>query len=245
MQNDSFSGIKACDSYRRLFEIALAVIALDVILSAGADLVLNGALKLGLDRLQVFTFIQKAVYIIVCLLVLRSLGVDFRAAWRDWNGKALGDALSALKYFAVYLLIIGAMMALVMLASRLGGAEQEVIVRGLGGRDREIYSAAREVMGVSQAGFFLRLATVCFLAPVGEELVFRRLLYATLRKKIGFARALFASSVIFAASHGTASLLVFPVGLLLGYVYEKKRRLPANILLHGLINLFALAVRIT
>jgi membrane protease YdiL (CAAX protease family) len=65
-----------------------------------------------------------------------------------------------------------------------------------------------------------------------------------MRKRMGFLKTLFASSVIFAAAHTSASLAVFPISLLLGYVYEKKQSLPANIMLHGLINAFATAVHI-
>ena len=246
MQDNPFSEIKAYDSYRELFELFLIVIAPALVLSVLVMFLLDKILKLGLDRMQVSAFIQGTVFMLVCLRVLKGRGVDFRAVWTDYSAKAGSDALSALKYFAGYLSIIGAMYGLVMLGVRLSGLTGGELMRRLGGgANKEIYTGIQAVMSVSRAGFALRLFTMCALTPLGEELLFRRVIYVTLRKKLNFLRALFASSVIFAVSHGTASLLVFPIGLLLGYVYEKKRRLPVNILLHGLINLFVMAVRLT
>lgn len=244
MEDNSFSGIKTYDSYRHIFELFLFVTALAVILSVGAMILLNKILKLGSDYAEVSAFIQGVVYTLICLQVLKDRGVDFKAVWKDWNAKAGRDALAALKYFAGYLLIIGAMLGLVMLAIRFSGIAEGVFVRRLGG-GRETLAAIQTAMGVSRLEVILRLFTVCVLTPIGEELLFRRLIYTTLRNKMNFLRALFASSVIFAVTHGAASVLVFPVSLLLGYVYEKERRLPVNIMLHGFINLFVMAVRLT
>ena len=135
----------------------------------------------------------------------------------------------------------GAILALAMAAVHL-------IPAGLGwkpGSRDELYAAARTAMNVSGTRFFFTLLSFCVLAPAGEELLFRRIIYTTLRKKMSFLRALFISSVFFAVTHGAAAPLVFPASLLLGYVYEKKRRLPVNIMLHALINLFALCVRLS
>ena len=244
MDNNPFSGIKTYDSYRHIFELFLFVTAIAVALSLGALFLFNKVLKLGVDELNVWPFVQGAVYTLICLRVLKDRGVDFKAAWRDWNAKAGSDALNALKYFAAYLLIIGAMLGLVMLAIRVSGMPEADLVRRLGG-GRETGAAIQTAMGVSRLEFTLRLFSLCVLAPIGEELFFRRLIYTTLRKKMSFLRTLFASSVLFAVTHGAASLLVFPVSLLLGYVYEKERRLPVNIMLHGFINLFVICVRIT
>jgi len=244
MQSNPFDEIKACDSYRSLFELLLFVVALALALSVGAMILFNKILRLGPDYTEVSAFIQGAVYILICLRVLKDRGVDFKAVWRDWNAKAGSDALNALKYFSGYLFIIAAMILLVMLATRLSGITEAEIIRRLGG-GKGVYAAIQAAMGVSRWEFALKLFIVCVLTPIGEELFFRRVVYTALRKKLSFLRALFVSSLIFAVSHGGAALLVFPVSLLLGYVYEKKRRLPVNIMLHGLINLFVMAVRLT
>jgi membrane protease YdiL (CAAX protease family) len=239
-----FSGIAACGSYRELSDIFIFVTGMTLTLSVGALLVFNGTFKLGLGAEEVGALIQGTLYIFTCLHVLKAKRVDFQAVFRDWRAKAGSDALNALKYCGIYLLIIAVMLGLAMLAVHLAGRPAAALVKELGSRG-EMYAGAKAVMGVARPRFILMLFSFCVLAPAGEELFFRRALYPTLRNKLGFPRAFFASSVIFAATHGTASFTVFPVSLLLVYVYEKKRRLPVNIMLHGFINLFVMCVRLS
>ncbi len=239
-----FSEIKTYDSYSQPVRLFVFSSLVSLAFSLAAMFVLNKVLKSGTGDAEITSFVQGAVYTLACLKVLKDQGVDFRAAWRDWLAKAGSDAVSALKYYFFYLLITGAMIALVMGVIRLTAIPDADIVRGLGARN-ELYAAARTALDVSWFRFSFMLFSFCVLAPIGEELLFRRIIYTTLRKKMSFPRALSVSSVIFAATHGAAALLVFPVSLLLGYTYEKKRRLPVNIMLHALVNLFVLAVRLT
>jgi len=239
-----FSEIPACESYGRLFELFIFVVAMTFTLTVGALLILNNALNLNLTTDEITSFTQAALYSLICVQTLKELGIKLKPVWRDWNAKAGSDALAALKYGGIYLLLIAIMLAAAMLAIHFYGGTGAGMVRSFGARE-EMYVSARGVMDTSRLRFAFLLFTFCVLAPIGEELFFRRIVYATMRKKLSFMRALFASSVIFAATHGAASLMVFPVSLLMGYVYEKKRRLPVNIMLHGLINLFAMSVRLT
>ena len=78
---------------------------------------------------------------------------------------------------------------------------------------------------------------------VAEELLFRRILFAALRARKGFWASALISGLAFALFHGKTALLVFPVGVYLCWVYERERRLPVNILLHGLINLSVTAFK--
>jgi membrane protease YdiL (CAAX protease family) len=237
-----FSGISACDSYRYLFELFLFTAASTLALTIAALLVFNGLLRSNLDATEAISLIQGTIYVLLCLKVLKEQGADVNAVWRDWSANAGSDALGALKYYAAYLLLIGAMLLVAMFAFHHSGGRAAAV--NLAGRE-DLYAAARNIMDGSRLRFGLLLFSFCILAPIGEELFFRRIVYTALRKRLGFLRALFASSVLFSATHGSAALSVFPVSLLLGYAYEKKRRLPVNIMLHGLINLFALAVRLT
>ena len=241
-EHDPFSGISACDSYRYLFELFLFAAAFTLTLTIASLLIFNKLLGFNLDATEAISLIQGTVYVLLCLKVLKEQGADVGAVWKDWSANAGNDALSALKYFAVYLLLIGAMLLAAMFAFHPSVGQSAAV--NFGARE-ELYTAARTIMDGSRLRFGLLLFSFCVLAPVGEELFFRRIAYTALRKRLGFLRALFASSVLFSATHGAASLSVFPVSLLLGYVYEKKRRLPVNIMLHGLINLFALSVRLT
>jgi len=239
-----FSEIKSCDRYRDLLYLFLLATLLSLLFSLAGIFVSNKLLKADLNSTEIISFMQGLVYTLLCLRVLKDRGVDLAAAWRDWRAGAGRDALTTVKYCGLYLIIIGAMIGSVMALARFTSLPDADLVRRLGVRS-EMYSAARAAMDMSYIRSFFLFFSFCVLAPLGEELLFRRIIYVTLRKKIGFLRALFASSVIFAATHGTASLLVFPISLLLGYVYEKERRLPVNIMLHAFINLFVMGVRLT
>ncbi|MBI4803459.1 MAG: CPBP family intramembrane metalloprotease [Elusimicrobia bacterium] len=238
METNPFSGIRTYDSYRQLFELFLFVTVLSVVLSAGTALFLNKLLGLGIDFEEIYILIQGLVALVTCLGVMKERGADFKETWRDWNRNALNDILAALKYYGVYLLIIAALILLAHLIGQLIPAPQEAVLKHLETQTARD-AAVRGALGVSRLRFLFLMFNICVVTPLGEELLYRRLIYATLRKRLGFFKALFASSVIFSAAHLSASLAVFPVSLLFGYIYEKKRRLPVNILLHGLINLFA------
>lgn len=227
--------------YRHLFELFLFTAAATFMLTTGSLLLFNKLLNFGLNPTETGSLIQGAIYTLLCLKLLKEQGADFTAVWKDWNLNAGRDALTALKYYAGYMLLIGCMFGIAMFAFHGSGGHNGAV--DLGAREG-IYTAAREIMDTSRLRFILLLFNFCVLTPVGEELFFRRIVYMVLRERLGFLRALFASSVIFSVTHGAAALTVFPVSLLLGYAYEKKRRLPVNIMLHGMINIFALAVRL-
>lgn len=76
------------------------------------------------------------------------------------------------------------------------------------------------------------------LAPVAEEIIFRGVLYATV-KEAGYPRlALFGTSFIFAAIHGSTMTLV-PLtffAIVLAMLYERTGRLLAPIVAHATFN---------
>lgn len=77
-------------------------------------------------------------------------------------------------------------------------------------------------------------------APVFEELVFRGLLFGTLRRRLGFAAAAFLSAGVFALAHGYGALgfaSVFWSGLLWAWAYEKTGSLLPSMAAHALNNL--------
>ena len=89
---------------------------------------------------------------------------------------------------------------------------------------------------VSQLGFGF---VAVFLAPVVEELIFRRILYPTVRQYTGRALALCATSLLFAASH--ANLVTFIpltfLAVVLTWLYEATDNLLAPMATHCLFNL--------
>ncbi len=80
---------------------------------------------------------------------------------------------------------------------------------------------------------------VVLLAPVFEEIIFRGLLYSTLRAKFTIPFSIFGSALIFALAHGyglVAFLTVFWSGLLWAWAYEQTGSILPGICAHAINN---------
>jgi membrane protease YdiL (CAAX protease family) len=89
--------------------------------------------------------------------------------------------------------------------------------------------------------------TAIVVAPVGEELLFRGILYGFIKQR-GYPRlGLWISSVVFALVHGNAVgflALVF-LAMILVAIYEQTKNIFAPILLHSLFNTVNFALIVT
>ncbi|OLD38982.1 MAG: hypothetical protein AUI21_06625 [Nitrospirae bacterium 13_1_40CM_2_62_10] len=78
------------------------------------------------------------------------------------------------------------------------------------------------------------------MAPVFEEMVFRGLLFATLRRRFGWIGSALISTAVFAAAHGYGALgfaSVFWTGVLWAWAYEKTGSLLPGMVAHSINNL--------
>ena len=78
-----------------------------------------------------------------------------------------------------------------------------------------------------------------FLVPVAEELIFRGLLYARIRRMLPVWASVLTASVIFALYHGNMIqiLFAFPMAIILTLLYEKGKWISYPILFHMGVNL--------
>ena len=94
----------------------------------------------------------------------------------------------------------------------------------------------------SPLGLFLSLILVVALAPIAEELLFRGWIYTGLRLRLAFVPTLLITSALFALPHFERTfvyaLVVFPVGLALGFVRERYGSVKASMIFHAMFNLF-------
>lgn len=82
------------------------------------------------------------------------------------------------------------------------------------------------------------LLTAVVVAPIKEELIFRVMLQDGLARRIGSAPAIAITSVLFCLVHGFPdSLALFPLALILGYVYDRRQSILSVVLIHALFNL--------
>ena len=81
------------------------------------------------------------------------------------------------------------------------------------------------------------LLEVVVLAPLVEELLFRVLLQGSLEREIPAVWAVVLTAIAFAGIHKWVDWLpLFPLALIMGYVYYRRRSYVANVVLHGIFN---------
>jgi len=101
--------------------------------------------------------------------------------------------------------------------------------------DRDLVWGSRGLVGIT-------IFDTVVLTPVFEEIVFRGLLFATLRRRFGLGTAAMLSAAIFAVAHGYGVLgfaAVFWSGLLWAWSYERTGSLLPSMAAHAADNLMA------
>ena len=95
--------------------------------------------------------------------------------------------------------------------------------------------------GTITAGFIL---LVGILSPIAEELVFRGILFAWLRRHVNFWIAGITSALIFACAHGIPDIILPTaiLGLLFAWIYERTGSLWPSMLAHVAHNLLVTGV---
>ena len=90
----------------------------------------------------------------------------------------------------------------------------------------------------------LTIISSVILAPIIEEIVFRRFVFNRMRESVNYLVAAVLSSLNFVVIHGNMIQMVFAftIGMLLCYIYEKYNNLIAPIFLHAMVNATSVAV---
>ena len=80
------------------------------------------------------------------------------------------------------------------------------------------------------------------IAPIGEETLMRGFIYPILRRKLSTTSTIVSTTLLFAILHGNLVqiILTIPLGIALGYLYERTHNLLACISMHMLFNGVAL-----
>jgi len=186
--------------------------------------------------------IQGSIFSLAAFWALSTIGVDFKAAFCKANENIKNDLKLAFKYFFIYTAAATAVvlsLALIgMLLLKMGAFTMDALRTHNPTTPRLAELTYLHDVIKSPLKFVVYLFSTCILIPIEEEIFFRRLLYVSLRSKMTFMPSLLISSLIFGAGHipAASTISAFVVGLFLGWIYEKKQRLPVNIMVHGLIN---------
>jgi membrane protease YdiL (CAAX protease family) len=112
------------------------------------------------------------------------------------------------------------------------------------GRVRNPGTAPPTVLGISPSGttgWVIVVVLAVIGAPVVEELFFRGLIQGAFTRRVGAVPAIFVTALIFATAHITsegpsAPIILFPAGLILGYLRFRTGRLAAGMVAHATFN---------
>ena len=91
----------------------------------------------------------------------------------------------------------------------------------------------------SQSELLKTTLEVVVLAPIFEEIIFRGMVYSTIRAKFGFTFSMIGSALVFALAHGygpIAFLTVFWSGLLWAWIFERTGSVIPGICAHAINN---------
>lgn len=138
--------------------------------------------------------------------------------------------MSASEFFSLFLISQAAMFAGNLVGQALNG-----FFSGL--KDSDVVNPLEN--SIDSSPVWLLFITTVVLAPIFEELIFRKFMIDRL-SRYGELIAVLASSIAFGLFHGNFYQFFYAVllGLILGYMYAKTRNIKYSVLMHMLINFF-------
>lgn len=140
-----------------------------------------------------------------------------------------------LRYIAgYYLILLGLLVALAVIASGLG-AEVPVRPDGKSGGTDALATAG---------SFWIAFALSVILAPIIEEIVFRGVLFPALGRRYGVVVGIFVSSFLFTLVHinPIQMISVLPLGIYLAIMYYRTGSIYPGMILHATWNLMVLLI---
>ncbi len=191
---------------------------------------------------EILDFAAKTCFLLILVHFLKKVGVTMDVLQTYDLKRFRVDFLKAGKYFA--LVSLGVALIILLLAGMLElGC---YLIPALSGFCENAAKARNIVQAQGLPPAFsspLRtlfyLSTLCFVAPVAEEIFFRRFVFVSLRKRCDKVCAITWSAVIFGVVHFEGFIVAAVMGAFLAYVYEKEERLVIPILIHVLKNITA------
>jgi membrane protease YdiL (CAAX protease family) len=241
-EKNPFDGIKTCANYTHLWQFTAFVILLQIIIST---LVALAEKRSGLSFSPFEAMIPALLATgLVSWRLLHRAGVPWLGVLSGWRRGAVRDLKKASLYFGGYALVLCFIFGALVGAYYLLGSGLGTVLKPLSDQNGAENVLLKGIAEFSRPRLLLVLFSACVLAPVVEEIFFRRIVYVALRLKKGFWFSALWSSLLFSLFHGIAAPVILPVGLYFCWVYERERRLPVNIILHSLVNLSMIGLKV-
>jgi membrane protease YdiL (CAAX protease family) len=170
-------------------------------------------------------FVQGSVVILIMLLLFK-----YRLKWKD----AFGGLRNPAQTIALPCLL----GSLFLFPAFLLHSVSHFIIIKMGG-DPSTQQAVQMVSAAeNHAEIALQAFSVVFMAPIAEELLFRGVIYSSI-KQIGYQRAAIAvSAILFATVHSSWALMLplIVLACILVWLYEKTGSLIAPMVMHATFN---------
>lgn len=162
------------------------------------------------------TYIPNIIFLAVFWLIIRKIP---RSEWQ-------GEAMSFRCLFQIFV-----MMYVISIVINILGMTVSEAAPARGNESLEMIGS------IVSTGLPIGFLMVTFIAPVVEELIFRKLMLDRIRN-CGEKTAIVFSALCFGLFHGNLAqfLYAFSVGLFLGYVYCRTRKVHYTIVMHTLLN---------
>jgi membrane protease YdiL (CAAX protease family) len=186
------------------------------------------------DKFGIYIFFSQAVGLLVCLMIIANKLNKHRISWSGVGLKSF-KVFQAMRYIAgYYLILLGLLFALAVVATSLGVQVPSTPNNESGG------TGMLRVMG----SFWLTLLLTVIVAPIVEELVFRGVLFPAIRKRYGLFVGIVASSLIFTLVHinPIQMISVLPLGIYLAIMYQRTGSIYPGMILHATWNLVVLLI---
>lgn len=119
-----------------------------------------------------------------------------------------------------------------------------LLLRGVGLRMPDNTTGIVKGFGGALVPMVLSFVLVGLIAPFAEEIVFRGVLFGSLRRRLGLAGAALLSGVLFGIAHLDPLELVplSLIGAALALVFARSRSLASSMIAHGAYNVAVLAI---
>ena len=177
---------------------------------------------LGPSLTILLTYVPNVAFLLVFWLVIRTIPRS------EWQGEQM--SFRSLTQIFVMMYVVSSALNLI------GQAVSKAAPAG----GTEALDLINEVV---TSGLPIGILMTVLIAPVVEELVFRKLMLDRIRN-CGEKTAIVFSALCFGLFHGnlTQFLYAFSVGLFLGYVYCKTGKVLYTMIMHALLNLLSSSI---
>jgi membrane protease YdiL (CAAX protease family) len=223
---------------RTVLSVFVSWFSVQIVTSTGAMMILQRFPEIktqptmvALTTMLTYLISNLPALLLIYFLALKPRGLRFRDALKlRLHTSNSGPIANIFRGFLAWCSAIPLVLLSALAAHRFLGSQSS---------DNPVISQIIQTANASNPlAIILFYVTLGVIAPFFEEILFRGFLYGSLKPRIGAFGAMLASAAAFAALHldKGGALMLFTIGFVLAYVFERSRSLVPAIIAHGLWN---------